>query len=458
MANLYDTSALKSFNEKDYINKMYDSYADSQKKLLEKNYTDSGAQLNTEKQSVQRQTDDYVKRTLVESIKGQGTYAGPKLSSGASAQARLVRDNARKANVTTLQGKQNDANMEIERQRKLLADQYSAAIKKATADNDMARAQDLYEAAKAEEEQLLGYRKSISSLLAQKGDTSVQDSLLKGETPSPDYTGETWAQVLKNEGSINEIYDKQLESERLGLQMEHDKSVSDLDAEQQKNRAETDRRLTEAYVDALKKNRNYQEVQSAYGQGSGMAAQARLARETELQKKLTDLRSVQLGTDADIGMQRYDLGQTYRDQLAKSQADISAKRIAALYEAAEKEEQALADTQQTIGQQLAKQNNYSVLGKLYGLTQDQIDRIQGTGRYAPQPVYYGGGGGSSYRYSGGGDDAESSVGTSHKTTPTTDIWYRGSQYSGVGAVAQRVAAANAAATQKAGDLMWKRHS
>lgn len=156
-------------------------------------------------------------------------------------------------------------------------------------------------------------------------------------------------------------------------------------------------------------------------------------------------------------MQRYDLGQTYRDQLAKSQADISAKRIAALYDAAEKEEQALADTQQTIGQQLAKQNNYSVLGKLYGLTQDQIDRIQGTGRYAPQPVYYGGGGGGSYRYSGG-DDTDSAAGTSHKTTPTTDIWYRGSQYSGVGAVAQRVAAANAAATQKAGDLMWKRHS
>ena len=34
-------------------------------------------------------------------------------------------------------------------------------------------------------------------------------------------------------------------------------------------------------------------------------------------------------------------------------------------------------------------NKWSVLGKLYGLTQDQIDRIQGTGKYAP--VYYGGG-------------------------------------------------------------------
>ena len=37
-----------------------------------------------------------------------------------------------------------------------------------------------------------------------------------------------------------------------------------------------------------------------------------------------------------------------------------------------------------------------MLGKLYGLTQDQIDRIQGTGKYAPV-LYYGGdyGGGHS---------------------------------------------------------------
>lgn len=52
---------------------------------------------------------------------------------------------------------------------------------------------------------------------------------------------------------------------------------------------------------------------------------------------------------------------------------------------------------------MAKNNDYSVLGKLYGLNQDQIDRLQGTGAYAPV-VYYGGddggsGGGGS---SGGG--------------------------------------------------------
>jgi hypothetical protein len=57
--------------------------------------------------------------------------------------------------------------------------------------------------------------------------------------------------------------------------------------------------------------------------------------------------------------------------------------------------------QKSLGNTLAAQNNYSVLGKLYGLTQDQIDRLQGTGAYAP--VYYSGGG------SGGSDGGASTL-------------------------------------------------
>jgi hypothetical protein len=53
------------------------------------------------------------------------------------------------------------------------------------------------------------------------------------------------------------------------------------------------------------------------------------------------------------------------------------KRAEALLEAAKNEEQALIDQQKVVGQQLAGQNDYSVLGKLYGLTQDQINRLQG---------------------------------------------------------------------------------
>ena len=56
-------------------------------------------------------------------------------------------DNQQKKNVTTMKTVQSEADAEIERQRKLLGEQYAAAIKKAQADNDMLRAQQLYEAA-----------------------------------------------------------------------------------------------------------------------------------------------------------------------------------------------------------------------------------------------------------------------------------------------------------------------
>jgi hypothetical protein len=103
-----------------------------------------------------------------------------------------------------------------------------------------------------------------------------------------------------------------------------------------------------------------------------------------------------MGRDADVGMEGFDISKDFQDRLYGSQDEINRKRAEELLKAAEQEEANLYDTQLQIGQQLARENNWSVLGKLYGLTQDQIDRIQGTGKYAP--VFYGGGrddGGSS---------------------------------------------------------------
>ena len=382
MATLNDTSALNALNEKDYINKLYDSNTDAAKKLLAENYTDNTGFLNTEQNRVQQQTQENVNRTQVEAQAARDDYTGSKLSFGAQQQEALSRGNAQQGNVTSLQQKQSEADAEIERQRQLLASQYSASIKKAQADNDMQRAQELYTAAKEEEAKLLSLRQTASTILTEKGDTSIRDSLLRGENPKADYSGQTWDQVLKNEAALNEIYDKQLESERLALQMENEEALSDLTAKQAQQQAKTDRDLTQSYVDALRKMKNYQEVQTAYGQGSGTAAAARIAQDTELQRALTALRGVQMDADADIGMEGFNIGKDFRERLYGSQDEINRKRAEALLKAAEKEEENLYNTQLQIGQQLAKENNYSVLGKLYGLTQDQIDRIQGTGAYA----------------------------------------------------------------------------
>lgn len=392
MATLKDTSALDALNEKDYINKLYDSNTETVKQLLQQNYTDNTGILNTEQNKAQKQTQENVNRTQVEAQAAQDEYNGPKLSLGASQQEALSRGNATQSNVSNLNQKQADLDAEIERQRQLLASQYAAAIKQAQADNDMQKAQQLYNAAKAEEEKLIATRQNASSILAAKGDTSIRDALLAGQTPTADYSGQTWDEVLKNEQAINEIYDNQLLAERLGLQMENEETLSDLDAKRKQEQAKTDENLTQAYVDALQKMKNYAEVQTAYGQGSGTAGAARIAQDVELQKALTDLRTGQMRTDAGLGMEGFDIGKAYRQALADKTAGISKDRAEKLFEAADKEEDTLYNLQLQIGQQLAKQNDWSVLGKLYGLTQDQIDRIQGTGAYAPRSS---GGGGSS---------------------------------------------------------------
>lgn len=383
MATLRDTSALNALNEKDYINKLYDTNTDTTNKLLQQNFTDNTGVLNTEQNRVQQQTQDNVNRTQVEAQTAKSKYNTPRMSYAGSQQAALSRENALMANTGSLRQQQNDADTEIERQRQLLASQFSAAIKQAQAENDMAKAQQLYNAAKAEEEKLLAMKRTGSTMLAEKGDTSVRDSLLNGETPTSDYSGQTWEQVLKNEQAVNDIYDKQLESKLLSLQMENEKAVSDLEAKQRQQQAETDSRLTDAYVDGLRKLKNYQEVQTAYGQGSGTAAAARIAGDTELQRNLTDLRRKQMEADANTGMQRFDIFNTYRNRVDEETRDINRQRAEALFKAADDNENNLYETQLQIGQELAKDGDYSILGKLYGWTDDQIDRVMKRGKYAP---------------------------------------------------------------------------
>lgn len=404
MANLYDTSATKALNEDAYINKIYDGTLESQKKALQQGYDNSVKQLATGQQSTQKQTADYVKRAYVEGQRSAGHLQKPTPSistpgmgnGGANAQTRLTMGNQQQKNVSALNNQQAVADQEFERRRKLLADQYAAQIKQAQADNDMIRAQALYDAAKAEEEQLRSFRQNAAVLMQSKGDNSIIDAIARGDAVQRDTDSPTWDGVLKNEDSINKIYDAQIESARQEAQMAYAQALSDLEAQQQAAVRETDQNLNDAYVNALKKNQNYQEVQNAYGQGSGASIRARLARETGLTEKLTDLRRLQLGKDANAEVEKAGLADTLGGKIASAQKTADEKRNADLYKAAENEEQALIEEQKTIGNLLAKQNDYSVLGKLYGLTQDQIDRLQGTGRYAPVSYGVGGSGGGGY--------------------------------------------------------------
>lgn len=428
MATIKDTAATSALNEDQYINKLYGNSGDAQKKMLEENYAMNTGELDEAKKQVQQQTQTNIQRTNVESRLMARGYGQRPVSYGGEQQAALSQWNQRQADVNALYGKQGNAEYEIEQQRMLLGQQYAAEIKRAQAANDMERAQALYDAAKAEDAQLLELKKEAATMLRKKGDKSIMESLANGEMPQRDTEGETWEEVLKNEDAVNQIYNSKIEAQNQQALTEYLAKLSELAAQRRQQQQSTDKSLTESYVDALKSARNYQEVQGAYGQGSGTAAQSALARDTELQKRLTELRGVQMGADAASGMTGVGYGTAYRDALAKNLEAGNSERNKALYDAAEQEEQKLVELQRFVGEAMAKKKDYSILGKLFGLTKDQIDRMQGTGKYGRKS---GDGDEPSRRRKNPGDgdknDGDKNDGDkNHTLTPQDLIWIRNS--------------------------------
>lgn len=383
MATIRDTAATSALNEEQYINKLYDTNRDNQNKVLQENFSNDNALLNQQEQQTQKQTDAYVNRTGVESQKAANQYGTGGVSAGAQAQVDLTQENARRRNVNALQGAQNDAQAEYQRIRQLRAKQFEADIKQAQAENDMGRAQALYEAAKAEDAQLLQLYKQGALLMQGKGDGSMMDALASGGGPVRDTGSGTWDEVLKNEDPLNKIYDAQLESMLTQINMDYERSASDLEAKRAQQEQQTDEKLTDAYVAALKGQKNQGEMSQAYGRGSGAVAQGRLASDVDLQDTLTDIRRQQVEKDAQSGLEAAQLGENRGKKSFEAQRDVDEKRVQALIDAAENEEQILVGNQQFVGNQMAAAGDYEMLGKLYGLTPDQIDRLMGRGAYAP---------------------------------------------------------------------------
>lgn len=384
-----------------FINKLYDTSLNRQKETLAGNFTQNTGALDQEKQNTQKQTQDYQQRTMVEADKGQQNLPTSGLSAGGQQQAALTLDNQRKRDTRALNDAQAQADAEIERERQLLASEYEAAIKEAQANNDMVRAQKLYEAAKLEEERLRGYRRAAGDALAAKGDYSIVQSLyaltdeqtkaLEGMlTPTTAPEGYTTPESMKaDEEALLRIRDAAIEAENQKLQTDYDRKRSDLQAQQEARQRQTNQALTDTYVEALKQGKNYNEVQSAYGIGSGTKAQADIAREAGLQGDLTDLRTLQTGYDAKSGRQGTTLLNELLAGRQKAQEKADSDFNTDMQTAYTTDKNQLYSDQDAAGQILAKnKHDYSILGKLWGLNQDQIDRLQGTGKYAPAKTHW----------------------------------------------------------------------
>lgn len=229
----------------------------------------------------------------------------------------------------------------------------------------------------------------------------MDEKKIENVTQGAGTTGGSWYDSLGNKPKdaayINKMYDGSLESQKQTLTQNYDTGVSDIAASAEKQRKATDANLNRTYVESAKAAKNYGEVQNAYGLTSGAMAQARLAQDNQLQADLTALRAAQTDSDAQFERQRNLLAKEYSAAIAKAQADNDYQRAQALYNAAKADEDQLMQMQKEAGNLMAGVGDYSILAKLYGLTDEQLALLKakhgGGGG--------GGGGGGSYRRSGG---------------------------------------------------------
>lgn len=159
---------------KDQINQMYDAQLAAQKSQMQTDYETADAELAAKQEQANKLLDKNITRTRTDAqrsaMNAEEYYNAAGLSSGARAQARLAQDNQLLADITTLRAAQQQADAETERQRTLLSKEYAAAIAKAQADNDLARAEALYADAKEAEAKLLAKQEAAAGIMAQAGD------------------------------------------------------------------------------------------------------------------------------------------------------------------------------------------------------------------------------------------------------------------------------------------------
>ena len=192
---------------------------------------------------------------------------------------------------------------------------------------------------------------------------------------------------IANEDYINKMYDSQLASQKEQLTQDYNQAISQLDETKQQNAQTLKKNLNTTAVESQRAQKNYNEVQNAYGLSSGAMAQARLAQDNQLQADLTTLRAAQQTADAGIERERALLSQQYSSAIAQAQADNDLARAEALYAEAKEAEAQLLAKQEAAAQLMAGVGDYSLLGQLYGLTPEQIAALtSSTSRGSTKPT------------------------------------------------------------------------
>lgn len=170
----------------DLLKKLYADRINTQKSQIKENYDAARAELDAQQKANAERTKENLALTETENqntaFSNERYYEDRGLTAGAKAMAGMGQANQLQASGSALKAAQQQADLETQRQKQLLGQNYQEAIKQAQAKNDIAMAEALYERAKEEEKEAIKRQEEEAEAEAEEelpdlyGDEDVQSA------------------------------------------------------------------------------------------------------------------------------------------------------------------------------------------------------------------------------------------------------------------------------------------
>lgn len=175
---------------------------------------------------------------------------------------------------------------------------------------------------------------------------------------------------------LQEAYDQKRAGKKKQLQAAYDRELAEITglehAADRQARESATRRSTQARQDKAAWN----EIQTAQGLTSGAQGQALLTMDNQLRGDLTAISQAGNAEAAELAARRQALARDLAAQLEQVQAESDYEEAMALYQLSREQDSQQAQTQKAMAALLAQAGDFSLYGALYGLTQEQIRRLE----------------------------------------------------------------------------------
>ncbi len=146
-------------SQEDYINAMYAANEAAARERLQAEYENNLAAAGRQEEKLAPSYDAAANQAAAQAAINRQNFnemaAASGLNTGTASQAQLAQNNALLGNISEIRRAQADAQAELDFQRTQMEAQYQQAIREAVAQNDLQKAQALYQEAKRVDESLV---------------------------------------------------------------------------------------------------------------------------------------------------------------------------------------------------------------------------------------------------------------------------------------------------------------